>query len=188
MDDQATWWFDRVKSYGNTSDPGHNADMIAKGFWLQQGSEFRITKSDDPTHAALLTTTGNCLNGTTFRSKVATYGVFRNTDTWASDRCLGSCSVDYGGNYTSVQGFSQSQCDGSIQSRNKIGFWCDYSAGDGAVLMIGGGGSACDRADHGIGITEDNSASFRTSISEYDFGNEANTEPTKLYSLNLWVR
>ena len=27
-------------------------------------------------------------------------------------------------------------------------------------MMIGGGGSGCNRADHGIGITETNAASF----------------------------
>ena len=29
-------------------------------------------------------------------------------------------------------------------------------------MMIGGGGSSCSRADHGIGITEANEASFDT--------------------------
>ena len=52
-------------------------------------------------------------------------------------------------------------CDGSIQKATQVGFWCDWGDGDGAVLMIGGGGKVCQRADHGIGITETNSASFR---------------------------
>ena len=61
-------------------------------------------------------------------------------------------------------------------------------------MMIGGGGtSKCMRADHGIGITEKNAASFvdlGTTESEYDFGYDANTNnaPSQSYSLNLWIR
>jgi len=59
--------------------------------------------------------------------------------------------------------------------------------------MIGGGGSSCERADHGIGITETNAASFvdlGTSETEYDFGSDARTgsAPSQAYSLNLWIR
>ena len=59
--------------------------------------------------------------------------------------------------------------------------------------MIGGGGSGCNRADHGIGITETNDASFvdfGNSQTEYDFGYDALTRnaPTQSYSLNLWIR
>ena len=61
-------------------------------------------------------------------------------------------------------------------------------------MMIGGGGSSCGRADHGIGITETNAASFvdpaASIVSEYDFGYNANTvnAPPQSYSLNLWIR
>ena len=60
-------------------------------------------------------------------------------------------------------------------------------------MMIGGGGKECDRADHGIGITETNSASFvemGNGQTEYDFGYDANTDnaPSQSYSLNLWIR
>ena len=60
-------------------------------------------------------------------------------------------------------------------------------------MMIGGGGSSCDRADHGVGITETNAASLVEeggSETEYDFGYEANTgsAPSQSYSLNLWIR
>ena len=188
MEDNGTLWYDREEAYGNTLDPSDNADMISEAFWLQQGSEFKITKSDDATHTALLTTTGNCLNGNTFRAKMKSYGEFRGHMSWASDQCLGNCSVSYGGNYTKLYGFAQPQCDGEIQAKDKVGFWCDYSSGDGAVLMIGGGGSGCNRADHGIGITEENESRFGGSLPEFDFGNDANVVPTKLYSLNLWVR
>ena len=56
--------------------------------------------------------------------------------------------------------------------------------------MIGGGGSSCDRADHGIAITEAEQASFReTGQGEHDFDNEgsAGTANSKAYSLSLWI-
>ena len=99
MEDNGTWWYDRVEAYGNTLDPSDNADMISEAFWLHQGSEFKITKSDEPLHTALLTRTRNYLNGLTFRDKMKRYGVFRGTKSWASDKCLGSCTVNYGGDY-----------------------------------------------------------------------------------------
>ena len=65
-------------------------------------------------------------------------------------------------------------------------------------MMIGGGGSACRRADHGIGITEASDASFVISGTctgdsryEHDFGYGSNTGCTtqsQSYSLNLWIR
>ena len=110
---------------------------------------------------------------------------------WAgSNQCLGSCDVQYGGQYSSTEGFQQAQCDGEIQTRNKVGFWCDW----GAVMMIGGGGRSCDRADHGIGITEVSPASFTGgSLAEYDFGYNEDAggdshQPSPWHALNLWVR
>ena len=42
--------------------------------------------------------------------------------------------------------------------------------------MIGGGGSSCSRADHGIGITETDESSFVLGAgTEYDFGYEGNS-------------
>jgi len=64
-------------------------------------------------------------------------------------------------------------------------------------MMIGGGGlTACSRADHGIGVTEANNASFIESggfvQTEFDFGNTARSKngsvPAQAYSLNLWIR
>jgi len=45
-------------------------------------------------------------------------------------------------------------------------------------MMIGGGGSSCSCADHGVGITETDAASFveeGDSETEYDFGSNAYT-------------
>ena len=193
MLDDGSWWYDKLVATGTTNSPSINTDMITPAFWLVSGREFKITRSDDPSHTPLLQTTGNCLAGQTFRSKITSYGDFRNGKVWASDQCLGSCTVQYVGQYKSTDGFQQAECSGNIQSANKIGFWCDWSSGDGSVIMIGGGGSVCSRADHGIGITEANAASFvleGNDQSEYDFGYDSglSDSPSKSYSLNLWIR
>ena len=191
MDDPGHWWYDLRVAVAETTDPSVNADMISPAFWLASGNELKITRSDDPSHTPLLQTKGNCLAGQTFRSKITGYGDFRNGKVWASDQCLGSCTVQYGGQYKSTDGFQQAKCSGDIQSANKIGFWCDWSGGDGSVMMIGGGGSNCERADHGIGITEADAASFvGDGAIEYDFGYDANigNAPSQSYSLNLWIR
>ena len=196
MADSGDWWYDRRYASGATNDPSVNADMISPAFWMLKGGEFKITRSDDSSHTPLLQTTGNCLGGQTFRSKITNYGDFRNGTVWSSNRCLGSCTVQFGGQYKTTDGFQQAECSSNIQSRNKIGFWCDWGGGDGSVMMIGGGGNNCNRADHGIGITETDSASFAAQGSgqpEYDFGyNPAqggdNSFSSQSYSLNLWIR
>ena len=198
MADSGDWWYDRRYASGATTDPSVNADMISPAFWLLKGKEFKITRSDDSSHTPLLQTTGNCLGEKTFRSKITSYGDFRNGKVWSSNRCLGSCTVQYGGQYKTTDGFKEAECSSNIQSNNKIGFWCDWGhpGGDGSVMMIGGGGKNCNRADHGIGITEQDAASFVAKSSyepEYDFGNDAlnakgQTQPSRSYSLNLWIR
>ena len=189
MRDDGSWWYDQQFALGTTTNPFINSDMVSPAFWLVRSSEFKITRSDDSSHTPLLQTTGNCLAGQTFRSKITSYGDFRNGKVWASDQCLGSCTVQYGGQYKSTDGFQQAECSGSIQSSNNIGFWCDWNDGDGSVMMIGGGGRSCGRADHGIGITEANEASFQYSTYlEHDFGYNADYTQSQSYSLNLWIR
>ena len=186
MKDTGHWWYDKNDASGDTSDPSINADMISPAFWVVGGSKFKITRSDDPRHTPLLRTTGNCLGGQTFRSKVTSYGDFRNGVVWASNQCLGTCTVQYGGQYRSTAGFQQATCSGSIQGSHAIGFWCDWGW-DGSLLMIGGGGKRRSRADHGIGVTEANEASFVHSH-EFDFGDQGVGTPIRDYSLNLWIR
>ena len=196
MKDSAEWWYDRQYATGTTTDPSVNADMISAAFWRVRGREFKITRSDDSSHTPLLQTTGNCLGGQTFRSKLTSYGDYRNGKAWSSRRCLGSCMVQYGGQYKTTDGFQQAECSSNIQSSNEIGFWCD-SGGDGSVMMIGGGGQGCARADHGIGITEQDPSSFVEKDSdetEYDFGclplaaSGRQSQTSRSYSLNLWIR
>lgn len=57
-------------------------------------------------------------------------------------------------------------------------------------MMFGGGGSGCNRADHGIGITENDYGGFEvwSDSGEQDFGDNAGSSPTTSYSLNLWIR
>ena len=92
---------------GTTVDPSNNTDMILPAFWLVSGREFKITRSDDSSHTPLLQTTGNCLAGQIFRSKITKYGDFRNGNFWSGLGCLGSFTVQYGGQYKSTEGFEQ---------------------------------------------------------------------------------
>ncbi|CAH3123432.1 unnamed protein product, partial [Porites lobata] len=95
INDDRLWWYDQNVTIGTTSDPSNNTDMISPAFWLVSGSEFRITRSDDSSHTPLLQTTGNCLGGQTFRSKITSYGDFRNGKFSPKHRCKGSCTVQY---------------------------------------------------------------------------------------------
>ena len=181
------WWSDISSPIGESTDPSANTDMISPAFWLVSGRDLKITRSEDPQHTALLQITGDCLGGMSLREKIASYGDFRNRNVWASNACLVRCAVEYGGQYQTSHGFQRGGCYGDLQSANNIGFWCD-SRGDGSVMMIGGGGNGCGRADHGIGITEENDPQF-TGWGR-DFGNESGDSSlvTANYSLNLWIR
>ena len=153
--------YDRTSAVGQTTDPANDTDMISPAFWLVNGTEFKITRSDDPSHTALLHTTGGCLGGQTFRFKMTSYGDFRGGKVWASNACLGRCDVQYGGQYKDTERFAGAECDGWIRRGSHIGFWFDlYSRG--AVMTIGGCGGVtrCVRADHGIGITGADAGSF----------------------------
>ena len=191
MKDSGEWWYDKNVSAGETADPSSNKDMISPAFWLVRGNEIKITRNDDPQHIALLQTTRDCLGGQTFRSKITSYGDFRNGTTWRNNRCLGNCTVQYGGQYETTQGFGKAKCNGTILSGDKIGFWCDRGGWDGAVVMIGGGGRGiCDRTSHGLGITAAYIPSFLNGDrAEQDFGNSPYpADYTGDYSLNLWIR
>ena len=78
MEDSGEWWYDKISGDGDISNTSVNADMFSPAFWLVRGREFKITRSDDGQHTALLQTTGDCLGGKTFRSKITSYGYFRN--------------------------------------------------------------------------------------------------------------
>ncbi|XP_067047529.1 uncharacterized protein [Acropora muricata] len=188
MEDSGEWWYDKTVRVGDISNTSVNADMLSPAFWLVRGRQFKITRSDDPQHTALLQTTGDCLGGKTFRAKITSYGNFRNGTVWAKNDCQGNCNVQYGGQFQTTGGFGQATCDGSMQKAKQVGFWCDWGDGDGAVLMIGGGGSSCRRADHGIAITEADQASFFSGGErEHDFGDWRASSRNKTYSLNLWI-
>ena len=188
MEDSGEWWYDKSVGVGDISNTSVKADMLSPAFWLVRGRQFKITRSDDPQHTALLQTTGDCLCGKTFREKITSYGNFRNGTVWAKNDCQENCSVQYGGQFETTGGFGQGTCDGSIQNSTQVGLWCDWGHGDGAVLMIGGGGKECQRADHGIGITEADEASFFSGgQGEHDFGDWRASSRSKTYSLNLWI-
>ena len=181
MQSSGSWWYDRTTSYGSVTSPSTNSDMISPAFWLVRGSYIKITRSDDSSNTALLYTR-SCTGGRTFRSFITSFGNFRYGSIWNSNACRGSCYSYFGGRYSSTWGFGQAHCSSNLQSSSYLSFWCDWSSGDGSVMMIGGGGDSCRRADHGIGITEANEAQFG---SGYDFGDDS---PVTSFSLNLWIK
>ena len=190
MNDTGYWWYDRIEAVGKTIDPKHGADMISPAFWLVSGNEFKITRSDNSQLTPLLQTTGNCLGGQTLRSKITSYGDFRNGAVWHSVECLGNCKVQYGGQYETTQGFEQASCNGTLQSGDKISFWCNWGWSS-SVMMIAGGGRKCSGAGHGIGVTAAKSPSFKILNSgrpEKEFGKHQWGGVTKEYALNLWIR
>ena len=188
MQSSGSWWYDRTSSYGSVTSPSDNYDMISPAFWLVTGNYIKITRSDDSSNTALLYTS-SCTGGRSFRSFITRYGNFTSGAVWNSNACRGSCYISsYGGSYSSTAGFSQMHCSSNLQSSRYLSFWCDWRNGDGAVIMIGGGGDSCKRADHGIGVTESGSARFGNyeDCGYRDFGDDCNT-PTS-YSLNLWIK
>ena len=186
MQYSGSWWYDRTTSYGSVTSTSNNYDMISPAFWLVQGNDIKITRNDDTSHSYLLATPYNCLGGNTFRGFVTSYGNFRNGNVWNSNSCRGGCSSFFSGWYSSTTGFGQVSCSSNLQHAYYLSFWCDWSSGDGAVMMIGGGGDGCNRADHGIGITEADSARSGTGDCDGDFGDSCRYPSS--YSLNLWIK
>ncbi|KAL9978700.1 hypothetical protein ACROYT_G016249 [Oculina patagonica] len=188
-DSDGYWWYDITEATGETTDPSIKKDMISPAFWMTSGNEFKITRSNDTQHTPLLQTTSGCLGGKTFRSKITSYGDFRNGSQWVRDQCLGNCAVEYGGQYQDTIGFEQAQCNGTIQSSNKIGFWCNKGWSS-TVMMIGGGGEECKAAGHGVGVTAAKSPHFVTESGrrKTDFANWEWGHVFRGYALNLWVR
>ena len=117
MQKTGAWWYDRSVATGELTDPSSNTDMISPAFWLVSGNKFKITRSDDSQHTALLQTTVNCLGGQTFRSKITSYGNFRNGAIWATDRCLGSCTVKYKGQLNIKQPTAFNKQDATVISK-----------------------------------------------------------------------
>ena len=149
MQYSGSWWYDRTSSYGSVTSPSDNYDMISPAFWLVTGYYIKITRSDDSSNTALLYTS-SCTGGRTFRSFITSYGNFRSGAVWNSNACRRSCYISgYGGRYSSTVGFSQMHCSSNLKSSRYLSFWCDWSSGDGAVMMIGGGGNSCKRAELG---------------------------------------
>ena len=184
--DHGGWWYDHTTEVGKPTVRNENKDALSQAFWTVKGQEFKISRTDNSTDAHLLKTTGKCLGGKTFRDKIKSFGNFK-TGVWASAQVRGTCDAALGNNYSSTSGFKYATCSGNIGKPKSVSFFTDWSSGDGAVLMIGGGGSSCGRADHGIAVTEANAAAFGTSYTRKDFGQDSPTGATN-YSLNLFVR
>eukprot|EP00795_Rhopilema_esculentum_P011505 gene11505-21722_t len=188
MQSSGSFWYDQGE-FGSTTSPSTNADMINRAFFEIAGNDIKLSRSDVSAHSFLLYA-GGCFSSVTFRGTITSYGNFRNNVRWlpTNDGCKGSCTIHSYGSVSGVGGFSQYSCSGDLKPSNTLGFWCHYSSGDGAVIMIGGGGSACGRADHGVGVTEANDPIFGSLSETHDFGNDGGGSQTTAYALNLWIR
>ena len=192
MRDHANWWYRRREANGKATNPSDDDDMISPAFWWVSGHNFKITRSDDLQHTALLRTTGDCLGGQTFRAKITSYGIFRKAKSWEIqpkvDGCRGSCNVSYAGRFQETVGFKHANCSGKILSAKKIGFWCAIES-TGSVMLIGGGGQPCALGDHGIGITSKGRSFYAGGSGEVnDFSDAGTASPEMGYSLNLWIQ
>ncbi|MEM7153132.1 MAG: fibrinogen-like YCDxxxxGGGW domain-containing protein [Myxococcota bacterium] len=193
MLDSGEWWYVTTVESGQPTSRDANEDLLSAAFWSVPADEFKLSRTDNPDDGFLLQTTDDCLGGGTFREHITSFGDFQNGAVWGQNSVAGSCDVDLGNNYAATEGFGQATCDlADIGGPYSVSFWAAWGSGDGAVIMIGGGGELCSRADHGIGTTAVNQASFdsgSTFLEERDFAE--NTENTALnpnYALNLFVR
>ncbi len=192
MSDAGEWWYDKWEAAGEPTRRDVNADAISPAFWSVWGNELRLSRTDNLDDMHLLMTTDNCLNHSSFRYHMTDFGDYRH-DTWAINEVAGTCKAVFGNNFDETAGFSQVGCQpADIGDPLGISFWADWHS-DGAVMMIGGGGHNCDSADHGIGITEQDEATFvsqKGSHSEADLGDNAfhGGKPMVDYALNLFVR
>jgi len=187
MQSSGAWWYVQTDPVGMPTSRSENADAYAPAFHQVKGDELKISRSDNADDAHLLMTNMTCLGDKTFREHITGYGDFQNDVVWGTDNVKGTCAGTLGNNWNGTMGFAEAQCTGQIGAANSISFWADWSQGDGSVMMIGGGGNNCNRADHGIGVTEANSASFSDSFGKDDFGNNGQDYNTG-YALNLFVR
>lgn len=193
MIDTGEWWYTTMTAQGDPTSATENLDMLSPAFWSVPGAEMKITRSDEG-DVGLLVTNATCLGNQTFRAFITSFGDFQNNAVWNSDAVRGTCTADFGGSYLTTQGFGEVNCSGEIGAPQTISFWSDWGGGDGAVMMIGGGGTTCAgggayRADHGLGITEANAASFFDGgAGEDDFGDDPAVASDQGYALNLFVR
>ena len=54
MEDSGEWWYGKSVGVGDIARPSVDADMLTPAFWLVKGRQFKITRSDDLLHTALL--------------------------------------------------------------------------------------------------------------------------------------
>ena len=140
MQNSGNWWYDRTTAYGSVTSRSNNYDMISPAFWLVQGSYIKVSRSDDSSNTRLLETS-SCTGGRTFRSFITSFGNFRYSATWNSNACHRSCSINHhDGSYSSTEGFRRIHCSSNIGGSDFLSFWCDWSSGDGAVMMIDAAG------------------------------------------------
>lgn len=170
MKDSGEWWYTLTEPTGNDTNVNDISDAYSPAFHQVVANEFKIGRTDEVKD--LFVTTEGCLDGQTFREFITSFGDFQNGSTWSSNEVLGTCIGLLGGSWDVTNGFQGALCDAEIGAPSAVSFWADWGVGDGAVMMIGGGGGSgdCSGADHGIGVTEAAGASFVNGGDEDDFG------------------
>ena len=80
--DQTNWmlasgqlWY-TSETYGQVTSTEHNGDMVNLAFALVNGSDIKVSRSDDNIHTALLLSPG-CLEEGSMRTKITSFGDFR---------------------------------------------------------------------------------------------------------------
>ena len=162
-------------------------------FCLVSGRNFKITRSDDPSHTPLLQVTGDCLAGQTFRFKITSYGDFRNSTVWASKRCLRSCSVQYAEQYNSTDGFNRRSAVEISKARTGLAsgvtmsmvmdqWWWLVEKEIAVHVQIMGSESLKLTM---LALLQTCSITSMTSMTGYDSASDSSISTS--YSLNLWI-
>ena len=68
-------WYNN-ETFGQTQSSTQNEDMVSLAFAAINGSDIKVSRSDDNNHTALLLASG-CLGGISMRKKITSYGNFR---------------------------------------------------------------------------------------------------------------
>jgi cysteine-rich repeat protein len=183
MLDTGEWWYSKVTPAGSPFSRSENADMISPAFANLVGSYLRISRTDNPNDFYLGRI--SCLSGRSVREMLFDFG---GPTSWGPDTVAGSCSASYANNFAATGGFAQAQCAGDIGNSTGFNFFAHRTI-DSAVISIGGVGSACGYADHGIGVTAADTNQFADTTTENDFGDSSSSSGApSSYALNMWVR
>ena len=69
------WWYDLVAS-GSAASATENADMLSPAFSLVNGTDIKVSRTDDVNNSALMHA-ANCIAENSMRHKLSSFGNFR---------------------------------------------------------------------------------------------------------------